>query len=223
METVVLLSGGKDSVYSAYIAQQQFYNVQATLTIIPSSQESYMFHVPNSHLAPVISSAIGLPNYMIEVEEGEEELDALSREVKKLGYDSLITGALASDYQALRINLTCEPLGVKVFSPLWHKDQESILREMVEAGFKIVMVGTSAERLDEAWLGRPIDIHAINDLKRISAKRKIQIGGEGGEFETFVLDGPNFNKSLEIASSRKFQKRDSGLLKIDAIRLKNKN
>ncbi|MDH4123749.1 MAG: diphthine--ammonia ligase [Thermoplasmata archaeon] len=222
IKAVALFSGGKDSVYSTYIAQQQFFDVVFTLTLIPADTDSHMFHVPNANLAGTVSSAMGIPNRSVSLRQGENELDALSNALMDLGTEAIITGALASDYQAFRINMVCEPLGIRVFSPLWHKNQKRLLREMVEAGFRLVMVGVSAEGLDYTWLGREIDSKAMDDLSRISEKTGIQYAGEGGEFETIVLDGPNFNRSLEIVSAKSRWGRSSGTLKINAMRLHNK-
>lgn len=214
----VLFSGGKDSVYATYIAQQQSIDVAGTMTMIPSASDSYMFHVPNARLAPVISGAMGLPNLSIEIREGEDELDALGRGIEEYGADTVITGAIASDYQMFRVNLVCEPLGVKVMSPLWHKSQEALLREIVGAGFDVRMVCAAAEGLDERWLGRRLDEKAIDELVAISKKRYIHIGGEGGEFETIVLDGPNFKRRLEPVSFFSSWKGSAGSLRIEAVR-----
>lgn len=222
MRAAVLFSGGKDSVYATYIAQQQLFDVVGTITIIPSALDSYMFHVPNARLAPVVSGAMGLPNLSIELAEGEDELDGLRRGIEEFDVGAVITGAIASDYQMFRINLVCEPLGVKVFSPLWHKRQEVLLREIVGAGFDVRVVGVAAEGLDEKWLGRTIDEKAIDELVSLSKKRGIHVSGEGGEFETIVLDGPNFRKKIGINSCRANWSRSSGALCISALRLTEK-
>jgi ABC transporter with metal-binding/Fe-S-binding domain ATP-binding protein len=214
----VLFSGGKDSVYATYIAQQQSIDVVGTITMIPSASDSYMFHVPNARLAPVISGAMGLPNLSIEIRDGEDELVALGRGIEEFGADAVITGAIASDYQMFRVNFVCEPLGVKVLSPLWHKSQEALLREIVGVGFDVRMVCAAAEGLDEKWLGRRLDNKAIDELVALSKKRRINIGGEGGEFETIVLDGPNFLRRLEAVSCHGSWKGSAGSLKINAIR-----
>lgn len=218
MRAAVLFSGGKDSVYATYIAQQQHFDVTDTITVIPSTPDSYMFHVPNAGFAPVISGAMGIPDLAVDVPEKVEELKVLSMAIESLGVDAVITGAIASDYQMFRINFVCEELGVRVFSPLWHKDQEKLLREMVGSGFEVVMVGVAADGLDEKWLGRRIDSKAIDDLSSLNRKRWINVSGEGGEFETIVLDGPNFRRRLEIASGSAQWRGSSGTLRIDAIR-----
>jgi ABC transporter with metal-binding/Fe-S-binding domain ATP-binding protein len=218
MRTAVLFSGGKDSVYATYIAQQQHFDIVGTITIIPSVSDSYMFHVPNARFASTISSAMGIPNLTVEVLSGQDELQVLSKAIKSMEIDAVITGAIASDYQMFRINFVCEELGVKVFSPLWHKDQETLFREIIGAGFDVRMVGVAADGLDEKWVGRAIDSRALDDLVTLRRKRRINVSGEGGEFETITLDGPNFIRRLEIASSSVDWHARSGVLRINALR-----
>jgi ABC transporter with metal-binding/Fe-S-binding domain ATP-binding protein len=217
IRAAVLFSGGKDSVYATYIAQQQLFDVVGTITIIPSVSDSYMFHVPNARLASTISSAMGIPNLTAEVPAEQDELQILSRAIKSMEVDAVVTGAIASDYQMFRINFVCEELGVRVFSPLWHKNQEMLFREIVGAGFDVRMVGVAADGLDERWLGRMVDSKAIDDLVALQKKRRINVSGEGGEFETIVLDGPDFRRTLEIASSSVSWIGSSGTLGIRAL------
>lgn len=222
IRAIALLSGGKDSVYAIYLAQQQCIDVQSTLSIVPNRKDSLMFHVPNISMASVVSSAMGLPNITIELGEGEDELKALSEAIRSQDIDAVVTGAIASDYQAFRINMVCEPLDIKVLSPLWHKNEESFLREMCDAGFRTVVVGAFAEGIESNWLGRFLDLDAIDHLVRISQMKGIYVSGEGGEIETLTIDGPNFEKALEIVSSQLHWERDSGFLQIHALRLLEK-
>ncbi len=47
-------------------------------------------------------------------------------------------------------------------------------------------------------------------------------GSEGGEFETFVLDGPNFKKRIVIDEAKKDWHRDSGSYRITGYHLEDK-
>lgn len=221
LRAAVLFSGGKDSVYSAYIAQQQCLDVRTTLTIAPDRPDSLMFHVPNIEMAAAVSSAMRLPNRTFNA-FGAEELDVLKEVVRSADVDALITGAIASDYQTSRINGICDELDVRVFSPLWHKNEEKLLREIRSAGFRIVVIGVFANGLERDWLGRELTPEAIDELISISREKGIHVSGEGGELETMTLDGPNFSRTIEIVSSEELWKRDSGILKIHAVRLLRK-
>ena len=134
--------------------------------------------------------------------------------LSEIEIDGVISGALASEYQRTRIEKVCYDLNIKSFTPIWHKNQELILRNLINAGFKIIVVGVFAQGFDETWLGRSIDESCIDELVKIQKKYGINIAGEGGEFETLVLDGPIFKKKLVLDEVSKEWKRDSGILKV---------
>jgi len=217
MKVAALFSGGKDSVYSVYIAQQYGWNVKKLVTIISENKDSWMYHTLNIHLTEKQAESMGIPLVKkVTKGEKEEELDDLKEILKDLDIDGITSGALASEYQRTRIEKICYDLGIKSFTPLWHKNQELILREQVNAGFKTMVVGVFAKGFDETWLGKTIDEKCIDELVKIRDKHKINIAGEGGEFETLVLDCPLFRKRLVIDETTKEWKRDNGVMLVKA-------
>ncbi len=202
MNVAALFSGGKDSTYAIYLAQQRGWTVGPLISIIPEHGESYMFHVPNIHLTEMLAEAMRLRHVKFTTEgKEEEELDDLKIALADRDVAGVLTGAIASDYQTTRIDRLCHELGMRSFSPMWRWKQRHVLQDMAAAGFKTIIVGVYAEGLDESWLGREIDETALKELDVISEKYGINISGEGGEFETLVIDGPNFFKKLEIIDS----------------------
>ena len=127
---------------------------------------------------------------------------AILKAKKKYKIDCVVTGALASVYQASRIQKICDKLELKCFNPLWQKDEVKYLEELIKNNFKVIVVGVFAYPLDKSWLGREINKDFIKDVKELKTKYKIHPAGEGGEFETFVLNCPLFKKSLKIKSSK---------------------
>ena len=159
-----LFSGGKDSAYSVYLQQQQGWEVVSLLTVVTRTEGSYMFHHPNVRWTSLQSEAMGIPLRTTECDAHKEkelaDLEALMRNEDAEGF---LSGALASDYQWSRINAICHRLGRPLFSPLWRKSQKAILEDMLEAGFRIIVVGTYAQGLDESWLGREINDGALEE------------------------------------------------------------
>ena len=227
MRCAALFSGGKDSAYAVYIAQQWGWDISQLITLIPEKEESYMFHVPNIELCPILAEAIGIPIKTVTTHgREEEELDDLKtalEDLESMGCEALITGAIASDYQTTRINRVCHDLGIKVFSPLWRKSQSMLLRDMLSSGFKIMVVGVYAEGLGEEWLGRILDEDALAELEKVSDRYKINVAGEGGEFESLTLDGPIFERPVILEESRKEWHGTSGVLKVDKAILGERN
>ena len=110
----------------------------------------------------------------------------------------MITGAVESVYQATRVQKICDNLDLECFNPLWQKDQIKLLKDLMENNFKVVITSVAAYPLDKSWLGREINKEFIEEIKKLKEEYKINPAGEGGEFETFVLDCPFFEKPLKI-------------------------
>ncbi|MFO7958069.1 MAG: TIGR00289 family protein, partial [Candidatus Brocadiia bacterium] len=60
MKVAALLSGGKDSVYSIFLAQSMGWSVEETITVIPENPESWMFHYPNAEISKVQSRLMNI-------------------------------------------------------------------------------------------------------------------------------------------------------------------
>lgn len=198
-----LVSSGKDSIYAMYVLMRQNYGMECLITIKSKNPDSFMFHTPSVELVKLQAEAMNLPLVEFETKgEKEEELKDLKKalEIAKKQYkiEGVVTGALCSTYQRDRIEKICDELGLKIFSPLWHINQETELREILDAGFKFILTAIAADGLDKSFLGKVVDDEFVNKLKKISEKNKMNIAGEGGEYESFVIDGPIFNKKIKI-------------------------
>jgi ABC transporter with metal-binding/Fe-S-binding domain ATP-binding protein len=199
-----LLSGGKDSVYSIQLAREMGHDVTHAVTIFPERDDSYMFHVPNLWLTELQAQSMGIC-HVRRSSSGikEEELVDLREALSELDVDGVVAGAISSSYQYSRVGRICEELSLKVITPLWGHDQDSILNDVLAAGYLIMIVGVYADGLGENWLGRVIDEGAIEELRGVGEKRGIAMSFEGGEAETLVLDCPIFDKRICVDSARR--------------------
>src|SRR3989344_5771765 len=203
MKLGVLFSGGKDSTYSAWLAKKFGYELTCLISIFSKNPESYMFHTPSIEKTKMQAEIMGIPIITQETSgEKEEELKdlekAIERAKNKFKIQGIATGAIQSVYQASRIQKICSKLNLECFNPLWQKNEEEYLSELIRNKFKTIITGVSAYPLDESWLGKEINQEIINELKKINQKYKINIAGEGGEYETFVLNCPLFKRELKI-------------------------
>ena len=206
MKLGVLFSGGKDSTMATFLAKKAGHEIACLITLHSENPESYMFHTPSIKKTEKQAAVMGLPLITKDTKGvKEKELldleDVIREAVKKYGIQGIVTGALHSDYQASRIQRICDKLGLQCVNPLWQKDEFQYLNEIIENKFRVIITGVSAYPLSASWLGREIDRKFIEDVKKLHEKYKIHPAGEGGEFETFVLDCPLFEKPLKVTGA----------------------
>ena len=180
------------------------HEVAYLLTAFPERADSWMFHVPNLHVMPLISEALGIP--LVKAPTSgikEREVEELKAVLANLDVDGLVSGAVASRYQKERIDRLCDELGLVSLAPLWGRDELSVLKEVVELGFEVIFVGVFTYGLDASWLGRSLDEQAISDLLALKERYGISLVGEGGEYETLVLDAPLYRAKLDIVEAKR--------------------
>jgi diphthine-ammonia ligase len=134
----------------------------------------------------------------------------------------VVTGAIASDYQWDRINWVCERLGLRVFSPMWRREQEMLMRDMISSGIKAVISAVMAEGLGPEWLGRPLDEEALQDLLTLRHTKGVSPSGEGGEYESLVLDSPLHSSRLEPVEVGRIVARDRSRLEVKRVEVRDK-
>jgi len=222
MKLAALISGGKDSSFAIFKALQEGHSVTDLITIKPANEDSYMFHSANIHLTDLISQASGIP-LTVETSTGEKEkeLDDLKIALRRVKVDGISVGAIESEYQASRVRRICEELGLEMYAPLWHKEPEELLCEMIKY-MDIRMVKVAAAGMDESWLGRRFDGKMIEDLKALNRKYRVHIAGEGGEYETLVLDAPYYRKRIDLIETRNIWMGDHGVMKVIRAELSEK-
>jgi ABC transporter with metal-binding/Fe-S-binding domain ATP-binding protein len=210
MKCAILLSGGKDSIYSAYLAKKKGHEIVCLISIFSENKESFMFHTPSITGVKKQAKIMDFPLVIGKTKgKKEEELKDLENTIKKAikeyKIEALVTGAIKSAYQASRIQKICDDLNIKCINPLWQIDEIKYLEELIKNDFRVIMVGVFAYPLNKNWLGREINMNFIKEIKELNKKWGIHCAGEGGEFESFVIDCPLFKKPLKIKSFRDFK------------------
>ena len=199
MTVTALVSGGKDSIYSAYLAEAQGWPVDELVTVVPEEPEAMMFHTPNLDLVALQARAWGKSHRAVAVRgRGEGSELAALREAVDGATGPVVAGAIQSSYQWARILHVADAAHRRVYAPLWRVAPARVVREEVAAGLDIRLVHLAAEPLTPDLLGRRLDLPMIEEIERRSRSvRAVNVAGEGGEFETLVVDAPFFSERLE--------------------------
>ena len=198
--------------------------VEVLATMIPERSDSYMFHFPNIHLTDHISRALEIP--LVKASTSgikEKELEDLKKLLSSLDVDGVVTGAVQSVYQKKRIDQICDELGIQSVAPLWHQDPLEIMNELIRLNFRVIIVGVYAYGLDRSWLGQEINSETLQKLVELNQKFQISLVGEGGEYESLVLDAPIFKKRLQIIEAETSYENNSGVFVIKEAKLVDKD
>ena len=200
MTVTALVSGGKDSIYSAYLADTQGMAVDELVTFAPADPDSMMFHTPNLAWVDLQGQAWGKPTRTVDVRGPAEadEVDAVRRALAG-SRGPVVAGAIASTYQWSRLQAVTQELRRPLYVPLWGKDPGRVVRAEIDAGLDIRLVHLAAEPLTPDLLGRRFDRDLVHELERRSREvRPVHLAGEGGEFETLVTDLPDWSHRLVL-------------------------
>ncbi|BFZ55943.1 hypothetical protein PYCC9005_002984 [Savitreella phatthalungensis] len=240
MKVVALVSGGKDSCFNMMHCVAEGHEIVALANLCPppgkpDELDSWMFQtVGHDIVGSLYSEALQLPlyrhhltgtnvsqamHYTRSLGDETENLFALLKEVlsEHPDIEAISVGAIASNYQRLRVEDVASRLGLVVLAYLWERDQTSLLSDMVDAGVEAILIKTACVGLDSRHLGWTL-AKAQNRLMQLHAQYGVHPCGEGGEYETLVLDCPIFMRRLELIDEQRKDSEDgTSYLKAGAV------
>ncbi|XP_055801105.1 diphthine--ammonia ligase [Solanum dulcamara] len=217
MKVVALVSGGKDSCYAMMKCIQYGHEIVALANLIPADDatdelDSYMYQTVGHQIVVSYAKCMGLPlfrrriqgstrhhdlSYSMTPGDEVEDMFILLNEVKRQipSVTAVSSGAIASDYQRLRVESVCSRLGLISLAYLWKQDQSFLLQEMIRNGIIAIAVKVAAIGLNPSkHLGKEI-VYLEPHLHKLKELYGINVCGEGGEYETLTLDCPLFKNA----------------------------
>tara|TARA_B110001454_G_scaffold147052_1_gene136552 strand:- start:415 stop:1104 length:690 start_codon:yes stop_codon:yes gene_type:complete len=207
MKLAALFSGGKDSTYAIYLAKKLGHSVDVLLTLYPHSSESHLLHYPNIEFTQLQAESMKIPQLIEKTHSDDSENESkklnnlISLAKEKYSIDGIVHGGILSEYQKDNFSLICEKNHLKIISPLWNKEPESYMKELLNENFEYIISTVSSAGLNDSWLGRIIDKNGLDELQKLQKKFRFNLNFEGGEAETFVTNCPLFEKRLLIQDS----------------------
>lgn len=195
MRVASLVSGGKDGHYARHLAARD-HEVVALANLVPAERDAWMLHAVTQEIVPLQAECLGLPLRRARVGAGEEaELAGIEELLAKLDVDGIVTGGRRSRYQQSRFDAIAEDLGLDAIHPLWGTEPGSVLSAMA-ADWDVRIAAVAAGGLDASWLDCRLDEEALEELFELADEHGFHRDGEGGGFETAVLDAPDFEGSI---------------------------
>ena len=213
MKFVALVSGGKDSCFNILHCLANGHELTCLANLYPPASDedeldSFMYQTVGHDVLDIYEKCIGVPMYRQQIngkasnqqleynKTDEDETEDLFKllETVKLNHpdvEGVSVGAILSSYQRTRVEDVCSRLGLTSLAYLWQRDQEELMGEMCSTNMDARIIKVAAIGLDDSDLGKSLK-QIQPKLLQINRQFGVHICGEGGEFETTVLDAPFF-------------------------------
>jgi len=208
MKLASLFSGGKDSTYAIFLAKKLGHTVDVLLTLYPHSNESHLLHHPNITFTSLQSESMKIPQLTgtIQSNKTKNEFETLNDLIicakERYSIEGIVHGGILSNYQKENFSKACKHNQLEIHSPLWKKEPESYMKELLYENFEYIISTVSSDGLNNSWLGQTINKTNLNELQKLQKKFNFNLNFEGGEAETFVTNCPLFEKPILILNSK---------------------
>ncbi len=204
-KTFLNWSSGKDaSLALHYLQNNPEFSVEHLLTSVNSHYDRISMHGVRRSMLEAQIASIDLPFSTIELpleptmEEYEEKMRVIMEQFVKDGFTVSAFGDIfLEDLRTFRENKLKE-VNLKGEFPLWKKSTSELAIELLDKGFKTIVVCVKSDLLDESFVGRVYDKQFLEDLPD-----NVDPCGENGEFHTFCFDGPIFNHPVQFEIGEK--------------------
>jgi len=213
MKVVSLWSGGKDSCFACYKAQQQGYQVCGLINFIASDGKNSLSHGLAAELVLKQARLTDIPVFQkaMPKEKYRDEFKAIIGDWKReKGIEGVVFGDIYLTEHKDWIDKVCAEIPVKPILPLWGRDTRELIFEIINSGFKAIVVSARADLFGKESLGKRINKEFIRGISP-----GIDPCGEKGEFHTFVYNGPIFNKPVEFVTKKKVLKNKHWFLEVN--------
>jgi diphthine-ammonia ligase len=193
-------SGGKDSCLACYKAILEGCNVSHLVNFISREYKRVSFHGTEAELVRLQTEAIGIALLQKETTKGgyEQEFKEAVLSLSGNGIRGMVFGDIYLEEHKAWVERVCSELEIEAVEPLWGRNSEEVLSDFIDAGFEAVIVSAQSKFVGEEWIGRQVDKDFMEYLK----DKNIDVCGENGEYHTLVINGPIFDKRIEIVESR---------------------
>lgn len=194
-------SGGKDSALSLYKALQSNGEAKKLLTMFGETKSRSRSHNLPLSLIKAQSISLGIPMITKKAswQNYEKVFIRTLKEFKDSGIDKGVFGDIDINEHKEWEEQVCKKAGIKACLPLWGNDREKLLHDFLNLGFRAVIVVVNEDYLDKRYLGKVLDKALIKEFK----SKGVDPNGEKGEYHSFVIDGPIFNKKINISCEDK--------------------
>jgi diphthine-ammonia ligase len=195
-------SGGKDSCMTLDRLVKAGWQAVCLLTTVPVEIGRTFGHGEKAERIREQADALGIPVEFITCSLGsytDDYIEALKRLKERYGLDAVAFGDLFLIEHREWGTSVAAAADVEAVYPLWMQEEGTAdaLLSFVESGYRAIVIRVKDGALSEAWLGREVDRSFYQDI----LGEDVCPMGEGGEYHTYVYDGPLFRRPVPFVAA----------------------
>ena len=195
-------SGGKDSALALHEAARAGAEPRLLVSMMVEGGERSRSHGLSREVLAAQAEAVGLP-----IEFGAASWSGYEAELIRVLEASIaaggpIVGVFGDiDMQDHRdwVERVCGLVGAEARLPIWQRDRRAVMDELLDTGFRAVIVAVRDGVLPKELLGVMIDAEVVAAIEAAGA----DAAGENGEYHSLVVDGPLFERPLAVEAGER--------------------
>jgi uncharacterized protein (TIGR00290 family) len=198
-------SGGKDSVISFFELKSPDFKLLGLLTAI-SDPDRRMKNQISLDLLEAQAESLELPLITVPLSkeftaaEWEEKMRAALAPMKASKLEGVAFGNSFQSEIKDRQDRFLSSLKLNPVYPLSSWKSAAVLKTFLGLGYKAIVVSVNTEKLPSTFVGRLLDWDFVEDLPE-----GVDPCGAHGEYQTFVYDGPFFQRAVPFQLGEKYQ------------------
>lgn len=199
-KTLLSWSSGKDSAWALHTLQQDArFEVVGLVCTVNQAFQRVAMHGVRRELLEQQAQALDLPLTVIDLPypctnaDYETIMRSFVAQAVADGIECMAFGDLfLTDIRHYREKNLLDS-GLEPVFPLWGQPTPDLAQQMIAAGLVAYLSCVDPAKLSPQWAGQRYDIELLAALPA-----GIDPCGEHGEFHTFAIDGPMFNRPVSI-------------------------
>lgn len=194
-------SGGKDCCLALERLIKNNDEVVCLISMVSKKDERNHAHGTPLASLQMQADALGIPLVMVDsAGKYEESMIAGLKLIKEqFNLGKIAFGTLYVEEDRQWNEYVALQAGLQPLFPMWidKKASSNLLDEWLASGYDAIICRALENIFDSSIVGMSLN----KDLKEIFFSKGICLMGEGGEYHTFVVDGPLFKERLEIVDA----------------------
>jgi uncharacterized protein (TIGR00290 family) len=197
-------SGGKDCTLALDRARRNGVDVRVLANLYEGSTGRVRFHGVRQALIARQSAALGLD--LVTAKTTPQTFESVFPELLHTLRDRGCTGIVFGNIHLADVRAWYEErvraAGLDHLEPIWGDPPIELVHEVVERGYRSLVVSVDLGQGAAGFLGRELDADLLTEL---AIAEDLDPAGERGEYHTFVFDGPAFAQPVGFDRGREME------------------